>query len=116
MNPARRRRKRREPAIERYLDEWKQTVRRKERDLKSRRVIVVCTCSSCSPPKERHPRDALEFVIRRGGKTGRRVAKQVAPWDARFRAVTEPAAKARAIDGLWWNARVTPGTVEACAL
>lgn len=88
-------------------------VRQAEADLRSNLPVLICPDDCCcSYGKEHHPRDALERVIRRGGRTGRRVTKAVAPLDERFRDATEANPGRPMVDGRWWNSRITPGAIE----
>ena len=112
MIPARPRGKRRKPAIEEYIAAWAWRVRRAEADLRSGMPVLICRGGCCSYWLEPHPRDALERVIRRGGRTGHRVAKAVASLDERFRDATEISPGRTMVDGRWWHVRVTPGSIE----
>jgi hypothetical protein len=113
--PARPRRKRQASAIEQHLRVWGCFVRQAEKDRRSRRTTVVCYCYECTcfDRYDIHPRDALEGIIRRGGKAGRRVAKAIAPLDERFCDATELSYWHVLIpDGRWWHARLPPDALE----
>lgn len=110
--PARPRKKRRKSAIEGHIAYWAWMVRRAEADLRADKPVLICPGGCCSYSPGPHPRDALERIIRRGGRTGHRVAIAVAPLDERFRDATEISPARTMTEGRWWHVRETPGTVD----
>lgn len=109
MMAGRRRPVRRPSAIERHLESWRDIVRTAER-LHRQANPVLCTCDDHRDWEfsraVNDPRAALERIIRRGGRDGRRVSRAVWDWDERYLAATEPLGIAVVDRSQWWTCRI----------
>ncbi len=68
------------------LAEWARTVERAERHA----LTLDSGCPCCDGSDGLEARDALEAIVRRGGKRGRRIATLVRDLDDRFERATFP--------------------------
>lgn len=87
-------------AIEFHLGNWADTVRRAER----RDPNFYDDCPCCNGSEGLWSRDALESIIRRGGKQARRLSAAVKDLDERYERATHPSMNLLGAGG-WWHHR-----------
>jgi hypothetical protein len=81
---------------------WATTVERAERNA----LTLGSGCPCCDGSDGLEARDALEGIVRRGGKRGRRIATLVRDLDDRFERATLPAPEVPS-EGRWWRGRLS---------
>ncbi|MCV7194149.1 hypothetical protein H7I02_15315 [Mycolicibacterium brumae] len=103
MNPNRIRRRRRDGAALRYLDQWRQHVVLTENRVRRGGHTPTGFCSLCDGHIQDDARDRLESLMRNGGRRAHRLRVAVNALDERYREVTVEYGTWQSLP--WWHRR-----------